>query len=395
MEGLERHCRIRHGFVSVLFGEKSEFYLYAMLLGRRLEKLSPDVHRILLVSMIDSRWRWSLQRYLILVDVPICEQRGATSTSRHARVFTKLWVLALPIRQVLFLDLDVLPRCNPAELFQIAAPAGSYHGTLRYAVYNKNRGFSYPRDEGACFNAGVLRLDLHPNRECRHMELNDVMSRAAQIVRPSALPEQFLLAEHYHRWNLLDVSWNFEVGCSVSYDSDSGVLSEVMPSHPWAAIPLRDISMFHFSGVHVQPWWFLHMAPEEAKRVLRDMFRHRDPRGAIATAVSEWLTTMNEVLRISELEHDHVDSILCSYRMQRDVAKAWWNSCSTYRLCGHALLRADGRDQDPDCEDCQVGKVRHRKRRGGVPLCCQHRRRVAKHELCTKTWQTQTGTDSW
>ena len=143
--------------------------------------------------------------------------------------FTKLWVLALPIRQVLFLDLDVLPRCNPAELFQIAAPAGSYHGTLRYAVYNKNRGFSYPRDEGACFNAGVLRLDLRPNRECRHMELNDVMSRAAQIVRPSALPEQFLLAEHYHRWNLLDVSWNFEVGCSVSYDSDSGVLSEVMP----------------------------------------------------------------------------------------------------------------------------------------------------------------------
>ena len=53
--------------------------------------------------------------------------------------------------------------------------------------------------------------------------------------------------------------------------------------------PAGRVKNFHFSGQWLQPWWYIHLSPQDAKQLIQTQHAYRDPRGMVALAVEEWL----------------------------------------------------------------------------------------------------------
>ena len=126
-----------NAYVSLLHGCSPQFWLYALLLGSRLKQLDGSRPRVLLVGRdlpgypspclqghagLEALWQ---VRPVDLVDASAADK---TRWKRHRYVFTKLLALEVPFRKIVFFDVDVIVRRSPAELFEIPAPAGMYHG---------------------------------------------------------------------------------------------------------------------------------------------------------------------------------------------------------------------------------------------------------------------------
>ena len=195
---------------SLLHGDSLMFLVYAIILGRRLQEeadqeRAPD--RILLCgpgrttteankrALSEAGWT-----HIIPVEPIEAGHLDKSWSKRHAWVFTKLRVLELPYDRVLLLDLDLYPRTgvDMAELLELPAPAAKYH-CATYQGPEIQHGTPIPaalRDPAVhpwCPNAGVRRLDPHPEPDGRKLQIKKIMADISQRNTPTYLPDQYYL----------------------------------------------------------------------------------------------------------------------------------------------------------------------------------------------------------
>ena len=307
---------LRDAYVCLLHGDRLEFFLYALVLGARLQALDPDRLRILLVGRRlhhhpSPRKRsqhcledlWHLHP-IDLIDAPAADN---TPRKRHRFVFSKLRAMALPVRKLLFLDLDILPRNSLAELFHLRPPAAMHHGQWSFSC-TRSHGTYWPRRAYCgCPNAGVMVLKGNSSKFVKHL-----VSQVATIPNKAAtsLPEQYFMARVMRHWKQISVAWNYEVHPSFfaaieqSEWTSPGQWSYGGQCHlpaAWSKIGcckhnLRSsVNLFHFSGNYLQPWWYLwllsddNFSMKEAETIIDLEFSETDPQGRIGLAVCEWL----------------------------------------------------------------------------------------------------------
>jgi hypothetical protein len=368
-----------NAYVALLHGKGPHFLLYALQLGHRLRKLDPGTPRILLVgralsghpSFLEDFWALSSLEGLWkvrAVDLVDAERADRTSRKRHRFVFTKLRALEVPYRKVLFFDLDVTVRKDPSPLFEVPAPAGMYHGHEKFRRAVRHCGeISREALECGCINAGLMRLDPPRGRAARRHLLDEMLNEVAGITEEEQtfLPEQYYLVRKLSGWRHIDVSWNCEVNPALYIDegfpcSQSDQLAD-NSSTPTARLEWADmpndwwqlgmkheelsevVGMFHFSGNYLEPWWYLHLSADRARASLRKQFRHRDARGMVALAISDWLLSVEELKQDRALEA--VEELVQGLKGKRD----WW-AWENAKSCKHCGGEQDG----SRCEECSV-----------------------------------------
>ena len=324
-------------FAALLHGNADSFFVYACILGRRLREYSAGPDRVLLCGpgrcSNDAAARRALrtagwQRFVSIEPITAAHL-DKTCRKRHALVFSKLRALELPYAKVLLLDLDLLPRdgVDMGKLFQVAAPAGKYHG-----LSAEDRGLAHGEPIPAwlrkrktwCPNAGVLRLDPLPALTDR---IADVESMVAEIHRRSGasyLPEQYYLADRLQGWRHIDKAWNWEI-CpemddpGITYPIDKACCEAKQfgwaslyldvwgqGDTPTAATVLRDVLVWHFSGTSSErtPWLLLDLPGAAAVRhEVERRFQARDPGGIVASSLAEWRTAYDALLAEAKAGH--------------------------------------------------------------------------------------------
>jgi hypothetical protein len=153
-----------------------------------------------------------------------------------------------------------------------------------------------------------------------------------------------------------------------------------MPSDWWQLGDNEDdltesVRMFHFSGAHLQPWWYLHLDVADAKAILRSHFRARDSRGMVALAVSEWLHGIKDLLTslgtagaVTELQAVEKLVGALTWRISH-----FWERTETCSHCG-----AVNNDQS-HWEECVVRSCAAAKRPSqGLPQCAAVSRKRRK-----------------
>ena len=399
-------------FASLLHGDDPMYFVYAMVLGRRLsQSLASDspgvvVDCVLLCgpgcwtrdfgsrrALVCAGWN-----RLVPVDPIEAEHLDGSWTKRHRMVFTKLRVLQLPYRRVLFLDLDLLPRVGVdlTELFQVDAPAGKYHGhgfdgsLLAHGAVLPSR---LVWDRVWCPNAGVLRLDPRPGYEARSAQLDDIIADVLVRRGASYLPEQYYLADKLQHWRHIGHQWNWEVRTE---SCDPGVLYPVEDawraarSYGWAGMHpgqsaaevLASVRVWHFSGQgDTEPRGFMHCSSAlETARLAQCVFASRDPGLVVSSALYEW----REALDALQLEQAScLGSALAAAVRQLSLQARQARCDSVFFLCemcchpgrlreaavslaGDARLMLAGRRLCPTvwvCAECVVAWIRFRVRR--------------------------------
>eukprot|EP00930_Biecheleria_cincta_P046206 TRINITY_DN31875_c0_g1_i1.p1 TRINITY_DN31875_c0_g1~~TRINITY_DN31875_c0_g1_i1.p1 ORF type:complete len:460 (-),score=83.08 TRINITY_DN31875_c0_g1_i1:163-1503(-) len=382
-EEWKEDCVGDSAYVAFLHGHRQQFLLYALLLGQRLKQLDSCRPRVLLVGrplpdypapFLEGEPAKCLSAFWKVEPVDLVDASAADKTSlkRHRYVFTKLRALEVPYRKVLFLDLDVVIRRSPAELFDIPAPAGMYHGTWGNRML-ATHGQPLPADVferyNGCVNAGMLRLDpAEGGKIARRKQLDEMLREVSEITEKesSYLPEQYYIVQKLQGWHHIDVAWNCEVAPLVYVDpyivsesASSKVQHAVMP---WDWYELgscqedlaKAIGMFHFSGTFLEPWWYLHLTSDRAQALLRKQFQTRDARGMIALAVAEWLSSVAELRKSAMLgrqELEYVEELLSS--LSSMVAWWWDQSTDACTVCGAVDCTAW------NCDECTVREAMH------------------------------------
>lgn len=221
-------------------------------------------------------------------------------------MFSKIQALRLPYRQLVFLDLDLVPRRDLTPLFDVPAPAGMHHGDHRGGGRLEHGEVIETRTLGGrwwCINAGVMRLDPAPSARARRRGVRSMVSEVKQLRYKTALPEQYFLAGRLKGWRHLDSAWNMEVG--PAYE-DPGFTwprelaqkaAEANRGRLWFQQAIDEVKVFHFSGTKMHPWLSMDQTPQEAHQEALAEWRHRDPRQLVATAVLEWRTALEEVTK--------------------------------------------------------------------------------------------------
>ena len=106
-------------YVSLFHGVKTEFYLYALVLGHQLQLLDPHRKWMLMMGPLDNTfYRKSLEMFWSLTDIDLidAEHVDKSGSKQHKQVFSKLRLFELPYRKIPFLDLDaVLQRRAPPK----------------------------------------------------------------------------------------------------------------------------------------------------------------------------------------------------------------------------------------------------------------------------------------
>jgi len=223
--------------------------------------------------------------------------------ARHSHVFSKIQALRLQYQKLVFLDLDLVPRADLSSLFDVQAPAGMHHGDRRSGKPLQHGQPIAPECNGWwCVNAGVLRLDPGPTRQARRQNVASLVDDVRRIRWPTALPEQYFLADRMEGWRHLDPQWNMEVG--PHYD-DPGFTwprtharqaAAVPRSQLWLGQTVEDVRVFHFSGTKLHPWWYVDLSPQAAFDEAAAQWYHRDPRRLIATAIFEWRLALDATM---------------------------------------------------------------------------------------------------
>lgn len=371
-------------YVALLHGQRQEFLLYALLLGYRLECLDSSTPRVLLVGralpdygalFLEPHFERCLKIFWQVRPVDLIDAAAAdkSKSKRHRYVFTKLRALEVPYKKLLYFDLDVFVRKDPSSLFEIQAPAGMYHGdwVSRESSTHGNL-IAKAALKSGCVNAGLLRLDTLDNHSARSQQLKEMMQEVDCLTDTDAsyLPEQYYLVHKLSAWRHLDVSWNYEVNpevyveCEANSIESSSVVDVQMPSDWWKLGNnendlVKCVKMFHFSGTHLQPWWYLHLDVIDVEAILRSHFQARDSRGMVALAVSEWLRGIKDLLiclvmkgAVAELQtvEKLIDTLKCSM-------SHYWERTEICSLCG-----AVNNDQS-HWEDCVLRSFSRKRRR--------------------------------
>ena len=300
------------------------YLVYALILGRRLkeeadQERSPD--RVLLCgpgkttgganrrALLEAGWT-----HIVPVEPIEAGHLDKSWTKHHALVFTKLRILELPYDRVLLLDLDLYPRngIDMSKLLTVPAPAAKYY-CAAYLGPEMQHGAPIPkelRDPAKyhwCPNAGVMRLDPYPALEARKHQIQMIRAEISQRSTPTYLPEQYYLAESMSGWNHICSEWNWEVGPE---------WEDPMHTHPAVEARLNahrhgcwllhhkdqhekpGAKVWHFSGTgQTGPASFMHLPDaKETWLSAKELFKHRDTGGLVATALFEWRTALDRLL---------------------------------------------------------------------------------------------------
>jgi hypothetical protein len=362
-------------YVALLYGDRSEFFLYALLLGHHLSLFDATRTRVLLLAIDPgaagfghgSNLRclqrlWSVQM-VELVDAAIAD---LTASKRHRYVFTKLQAFGLDFARILFFDLDILLRQDPSPLFDVPAPAGMYHGSWdrtprAHGSVIPLAAFGERNSRKGCVNAGVLRIDPAQAAERRERELKDMLRDVQRLTWEDAsnLPEQYFLVHRFKTWRHLHVGWNCEVYPKYYIDEDGAVIRCQLPQD-WNDLGdsqetlSRSVKIFHFSGEWMHPWWFVHLSPAQGGAAVRRLLHHRDPRGLAALAIEEWLQGLEDMqdnaafgLEDREQIKAHVDSLQVTTR-------AWWHSHTQPCISCFGMAAWNWSHRTYACEECDV-----------------------------------------
>ena len=374
-------------YVSLLHGHDDVWFLYAMMLGKKLQHLSGDsCHAPDRVLMISHHWVKDSERCDLLLQVwtwikpvQLIHASHATKSRRHEAVFTKLHALTLPYERILFLDLDTIPLRKLDKLFEVSAPAGVLHDA-HIGPIEDGMPISRPNDNSWCVNAGVLRLDPLPDATERVNLLHTWVEMIGNIKEAHYLPEQYFISRHFEGWQHLQPKWNFEIGAPLElprYITTVARMKQEMQEksllyHQWHRQNIAEMNVLHFSGEGVQPWRYAACSPCEAYRLARDHWWYRDPKRIIATALYEWVLVLSE-LKLSVTDMPRKCQVLFDNILQTvtDQAwNAWYPEESLNSWCHHChKCRNDVRWTDVSsigchstgeawlCEDCMVGYI--------------------------------------
>lgn len=389
-------------YVALLHGQDHAFYLYALLLGHRLWCLDPETPRVLMVGkaikaepaqkvqgkkptpdypspFLESPARQTLAvmwqvREVDLIDAAIADK---TSRKRHRFVFTKLRAFEVPYRKIIFFDLDIIVRRSPKELFKVEAPAGMYHG--RWDRKDARHGEILPTEafhDGfrvmGCINAGLMRLDPLGSKAERRKQVDDLVRKVSELTEndQTYLPEQYFLVKELPGWHHIEVAWNCEVNAEWYVqpeprknrrnkdkpDKPKVQLSE-MPADWWQLSNegnveqlRRTVGMFHFSGIWLHPWWYIHLQPDQAFTLIQKQFAYRDRRGMVALAVSDWLSALEDLRECKDIQGEQATYLLNIIDDLAWCSSCWWEvaepcgeNCTWYKdetICEECLVKA-------------------------------------------------------
>jgi len=125
---------MKYAYVSLLFG-KGNYYEGAYLLGKLLNKFSPKIDRILLVTpdvpeknikKIENLWKIKEVKYL---EFPkILSKKIPEGRKYYSKVFTKFHLFNLTeYKKILFVDLSYMPLSNKInQLFNYPTPSSAF-----------------------------------------------------------------------------------------------------------------------------------------------------------------------------------------------------------------------------------------------------------------------------
>lgn len=289
-------------------------------------------------------------------------------------MFTKLRAFEVPYRKIIFFDLDIIVRRSPAELFQVPAPAGMYHGhwdrsKARHGEPIPEEAF-YDHGRVGCINAGLMRLDPPSSKKERRHKVDDLVKKVHALTEKeqSYLPEQYFLVKQLKGWRHIEVSWNCEVTAEWFIQSvhrnnrrnkaDKAlkaveVLRAEMPDDWWALGSEEQlgnrVGMFHFSGTWLYPWWYSHLPPLEAMKMIKEQYKFRDARGMMALAVFDWLSALQELRKCESFQPEQAAYLRDVIERYEYVSQYWWDEiekcekCKMYKdeeICEECLVKA-------------------------------------------------------
>jgi len=373
--------RQSRAYCALLYGSETHFFICALIVGYRLKALCPDADRVLLVA---GRWwqnraaRAALGSVFTRVSrLQLINAPHATLTPRHNQVFSKIQVLRLNYRQLILLDIDLVPRADLSPLFDVEAPAGMHHGHSKERLEH-GKPISLAGQGGWwCVNAGVMRLDPMPGNRMKRRQVEDMVEEIRKLDYRSCLPEQYYLSDRFDGWRHIDPSWNMEVGPlyedpGFTWPRKAARRKSAAPRNKrWSECRVEHVKVFHFSGTKYEPWWYAHMSPEEAYEDALERWRHRDPRLLVAVAIREWRTALEEVVADSSSWSENAQRLLLE--MVRDLSQEsrWWESWREWKAetCGQQCTRCRKMFSDSEgrfllgwegwwlCKDCIAGYV--------------------------------------
>ncbi|CAK9062960.1 unnamed protein product [Durusdinium trenchii] len=267
---------------------------------------------------------------------------------------------------------------------QVPAPAGMYHG--RWDRGQAQHGVPLPPeafyDDGCigCVNAGLLRFDPPANSSARRALVKNMLEQVKALSKSdeSYLPEQYFMVKELNGWHHIAVAWNCEVNPEWFIQYGRGkrrahsVLKAEMHDDWWklggTEEELRkNVHMFHFSGQWLQPWWYIHLDPEDAMKVIKKHYACRDKRGMIALAVGDWLRGIQELQKSDEYSAEQAvfQEIIDELKHK---ARRWWEEVSLCKLCKNP--KEEGEDL---CEECEVQSHKDDKENGHAGTCAREK----------------------
>ncbi len=274
-----------HAFVTALWGANAGYALGALVLGLRLQELSPHIARVIIhtddvpsnyLEAFQKDGLWQLRKVDYIDGVSdLYVSKGTIFDG----VFTKLAVWTLEdYAKVLLLDIDIIPLKPLDELFDLPCPAAMVRGQggdVHGAPVDGCRFFGteeyqdYPWGQSGGINAGLILLQ--PDYYVFQQMLSEVTCKNHPCHVAGSGPEQdylsrFFAARREDPWHHISVAWNYQLHQSlfaiermlewtVYMERKDRIFSEA--AKEWLPERLRmnleDIGVVHFSG-EVKMW---------------------------------------------------------------------------------------------------------------------------------------------
>ena len=276
----------RHAFVTALWGANAGYALGALVLGYRLQKLSPHIDRVIVhtddvpsnyLEAFERDGLWQLHKVDYIDGVPdLYTRKGYIFDG----VFTKLSVWKLEeYDKVLLLDIDIIPLKPLDELFQLNCPAAMVRGQGTHshgaevdgsAFFASEDYQDYAWGQSGGINAGLILLQ--PDYHVFQQMLSEVTCKNHPCHVAGSGPEQdylsrFFAARKECPWHHISVAWNYQLHQSLFaieralewrafLEKKGHDLSE--EDKEWwlperLTLNLQDIKVVHFSG-EVKMW---------------------------------------------------------------------------------------------------------------------------------------------
>eukprot|EP00434_Breviolum_minutum_P025766 symbB.v1.2.022777.t1/scaffold2059.1/size90859/5 len=274
-----------YAFVTALWGANAGYALGALVLGYRLQELSPKIDRVIVhtddvpanyLKAFEKDGLWQLRKVDYIDGVPALY---VSKGNIFDGVFTKLAVWKLEeYSKVILLDLDIIPLKPLDPLFDLPCPAAMVRGQgsdIHGSEVDGGRFFGteeyrdYPWGQSGGINAGLILLQ--PDDHVFQQMLSEVTCKYHPCHVAGSGPEQdylsrFFAAKKDSPWHHISVAWNYQLHQSLfaiervvawrSFVETSGHdVSE--DDKEWLPerlkMNLEDIGLVHFSG-EVKMW---------------------------------------------------------------------------------------------------------------------------------------------